>query len=127
MVQPAKNGSSRNQRRKNIFTTNKKQEVQAQIFRKYINYECRKFIVIYIITLTPFQKYGLSQHAVFQLSSKRFSPDQKYIAEQRATIITTGRAGGFLYTKIESSIRLTLCVGITYLPGQSPAKYCRRK
>ena len=30
--------------------------------------------------------------------------------------------------KKEPSFRLTLlCVGVTYLPGQSPAKYCRRK
>ena len=29
--------------------------------------------------------------------------------------------------KKEPDFRLTLYVGVTYLPGQSPAKYCRRK
>ena len=28
--------------------------------------------------------------------------------------------------KKEPSLRLVLCVRVTYLPGQSPAKYCRR-
>ena len=29
--------------------------------------------------------------------------------------------------KKDPDFRLSLCVGITYLPGQSPAKYCRRR
>ena len=33
----------------------------------------------------------------------------------------------YLCKRKEPDFRLTLYVGVTYLPGQSPAKYCRRK
>ena len=50
-----------------------------------------------------------------------------FLCRQRIVLPLKNSPGDCFRQKKAPTLRLRLCVGVTYLPVQSPAKYCRRR
>ena len=55
-----------------------------------------------------------------------FTGSQRIVLPQKHTGGVFPAESGYAQKRTSLSTGSSVCVGITYLPGQSPAKYCRR-